>query len=127
MSPQDYFYWLQGFFELTDNFEVPKGEGLCEERRRLVRRTLTGWQVKCVIKHDDLVAAHGTRNEAMIKIRTVLDMMNEQSIDLRVGTAKIRAIVAHTFEHVIDPAAGGSEVQKKLDAIHGKSGVVYRC
>lgn len=118
MSPQDYFYWLQGFFELTDNFEVPKGEGLC---------TLTGWQVKCIIKHDDLVAAHGTRGEAMIKIRTVLDMMNEQSIDLRVGTAKIRAIVAHTFEHVIDPAAGGSEVQKKLDAIHGKSGVVYRC
>lgn len=121
MSPQDYFYWLQGYFELTDNHDVPKGIG--------GQGVFTPWQVKCIIKHDDLVAAQQPRGEAMIKIRTVLDMIADQLIDPKAGTEKVRAIVADTFEHVIDPKAGGADVQAKLSGIHhgGSSGAVYRC
>lgn len=123
MSPQDYFYWLQGYFELTDNHDAQGIGGL---------GVFTPWQVACIIKHDDLVAAQQPRGEAMIKIRAVLDMMSDQLIDPAAGTTRIRSIVAATFEHFIDPAAGGSDVQEKLNAIHSPrppqgNGPAYRC
>jgi hypothetical protein len=120
MTPQDFMYWLQGFFELTNNDDLPKGIGGAG--------VFTPWQVECVLKHSALVAANHKRGDAMLKIDTVLEMMRDKVVDPKVGTEKVRAIVAHAFEHVIDPKAGGPEEQARLNRIHGApSGVTYRC
>ena len=50
-------------------------------------------------------------------------------------TTKLRELAAAQFLHVIDPAAGGPEVQAKLNASHGSpqiggkgpGGVLMRC
>jgi hypothetical protein len=118
METNEFFYWLQGFFELT-GADVPP---------------LSDWQIECIIRHDRLVAAQsGRRGEQMIKIGVMLEAMRDGLIDRPKGTEAVRKMVAHQFQHVIDPQAGDAEQQAKLNAIHDlghvdpKTGAVYRC
>lgn len=47
---------------------------------------------------------------------------------IEAATMKIKAEVHEQFVHVIDPSAGGPEVQAKLNTIHGGSGnTTMRC
>lgn len=121
MSPNEFFYWLQGYFELL-GAEVPP---------------LTDHQIDCIVRHDRLVHASHVRPEQMIKIGVMLDLMRSGDFDRAKGTESVRRMVAHQFQHVIDPQAGGELEQQVLNGIHGetftiggidpKTGAVYRC
>lgn len=122
MSPQDFFYWLQGFFELSLDENSPPV-------------ALSDSQIRCIIRHDRLVATSSGdgRGEQMIKIGVMLELMLDNAIDRVKGTEAVRRMVAHQFQHVIDPKAGDDAQQAKLNTIHDlgrvdpKTGVIYRC
>lgn len=118
MQTNEFFYWLQGFFELSGTDVQP----------------LTDWQIDCIVRHDRLVSAAGHgRGEQMIKIGVMLDLMRDGTVDRVNGTKSIRRMVAHQFQHAIDPQAGDETQQAKLNAAHQiggvdpKTGAVYRC
>lgn len=118
MTPNEFFYWLQGFFELS-------GANL---------QPLTDEQIDCIIRHDRLVSAAGNgRGEQMIKIGVMLDLMRDGTFDRAKGTEAVRKTVAHQFQHVIDPQAGDEAAQAGLNSIHQiggvdpKTGAMYRC
>lgn len=122
MTPNEYFYWLQGYFEIF-GVDVPP---------------LTDHQIDTIVRHDRLVSAAGNgRGEQMIKIAVVLELMKSYELDRAKGTESVRHMVAQQFQHVIDPQAGDELKQQVLNGIHGntftiggvdpKSGAVYRC
>ena len=122
MQSNEFFYWLQGFFELSGAEVQP----------------LTDWQIECIVRHDRLVSAAGNgRGEQMIKIGVLLDLMRDGTFDRIKGTEIVRKMVAHQFQHVIDPQAGDESTQQVLNKVHGgpytiggvdpKTGAVYRC
>lgn len=122
MHSNEFFYWLQGYFELLGAEVQP----------------LTDWQIDCIIRHDRLVSAAGNgRGEQMIKIGIMLDLMRDGTVDRSKGTESVRRLVAHQFQYVIDPQAGDESTQQALNKVHGgtsviggvdpKTGAVYRC
>jgi hypothetical protein len=127
MTPNEYFYWLQGYFEIHGG-DVPP---------------LSDAQIERIVRHDRLVSAAGNvRGEQMIKIGVVLDLMRSGDVDRAKGTESVRRMVAQQFQHVIDPQAGDADQQQILNNIHGvtatsgpfimggvdpKTGAVYRC
>lgn len=125
MTEQDFFYWLQGYFELAD-----------------VDASIDARMSKCIVQHIELV--HGCQEltggktpppltaEAGYRLGRVAGIL--QIPDEQTRTDCLREQVARVFEHVIDPEAGPAEVQEKLDAVHqgrigGKTpgGSSYRC
>lgn len=106
MRINELFYWLQGYFEISGTTEA-----------------LTPEQCTCILRHIDLVdvtGINGSPEAARIgKMRTLLDLAVEGTLPRAIATDKIRSEVSEQFIHVIDPAAGGPEVQVKLNAVHG--------
>lgn len=120
MNETEFFYWLQGFFELSGPATL----------------ALSDSQIDCITKHDRLVAASGgSRCEQMIKIAVMLELIRDHAVDRTKGTEAVRRMVAHQFQHVIDPKAGPAEQQEKLNEAHGPptiggsgpSGTMFRC
>jgi hypothetical protein len=121
MQANEFFYWLQGYFELI-GAEVPP---------------LTDHQIDCIVRHDRLVHAQHVRPEQMIKIGVMLELMRDGSFDRAKGTESVRRMVAQQFQHVIDPQSAPPEKQQELNNLHGgpfviggvdpKTGAVYRC
>jgi hypothetical protein len=121
MNTTEFFYWLQGYFELSGTTEP-----------------LTADQAKCITRHTALVREVWARArtvplpEKLIVIEALATAI-VNGADGSAITPQIRASIHEQFEHVIDPAAGGPEQQAKLDAIHsgGKpwrpGEPVYRC
>jgi hypothetical protein len=119
MTDTEFFYWLQGYFELSASDSTPAPP-----------------QADCIARHAGLVRALAIeRRHAMLPRVTavaVLARMITEDAPSPMGercTNEIRSIVADQFQHVIDPAAGGPEVQAHLHKIHtGPSGApVMRC
>ena len=115
MEDCNFWYWMQGYFELAGDSASP----------------LTASQVECIINHVMLVEGRGENlASAAVMIRLFKDgMLSAENL-----TTKLRELAAAQFLHVIDPAAGGPEVQAKLNAIHGPQiggkgpdGVLMRC
>lgn len=122
MLPDQFFYWLQGYFEIANT-----------------DADLTTDQAECIGRHIDLVttwaAGDGARRDPIpvpdriIEIRTLLSLL---STDPALITGRIRDTINAQFMHVIDPKAGGPTVQNKLNEIHGghpprPGEPVYRC
>jgi hypothetical protein len=118
MSDNEFFYWLQGFFELSGSTEP-----------------LTRDQADCIHRHIDLVRehckmsaqgpAHAARRlpERLAGINTLVEMIladesGSTSVSA-VATKAIRTNIHEQFVHVIDPVAGNAEQQAKLHAMHG--------
>jgi hypothetical protein len=119
MTDTEFFYWLQGYFELSAT-ESP----------------LSHSQADCIVRHAGLVRALAIERRYAMPERVtdvaVLARMITEDAPATMGercTNEIRSIVADQFQHVIDPAAGGPEVQASLHKIHsGPNGTpVYRC
>ena len=116
MRENEFFYWIQGYFELAGDDAGP----------------LTASQVECIVNHVMLVESRGENlAAAAVMIRLFKDgMFSAENL-----TTKLRELSAAQFLHVIDPSAGGPEVQAKLIAIHGPpqiggkgpGGVLMRC
>ena len=105
MRINEFFYWLQGYFEIS---------GMAD--------ALTSEQCTLILRHLDLVdvGKGGSPDAARLgKMRTLLDLAVEGTLPRGIATEKIRSEVSEQFIHVIDPAAGGPEVQAKLNTIHG--------
>lgn len=111
MEETSFFYWLQGYFELTEG-----------------QRPLSMKQVTCIRRHLDLVDEKGDR---LKQLSTLFEFAADGLADLGPLTERVRAVLADQFLHVIDPKSGGPEVQAKLNATHmgqvGPGGVVFRC
>lgn len=106
MNANEFFYWLQGFFELTDDPTA----------------ALSAVQAECITKHIALVERPPER---LIEIRALLRIgaraaaAGGVATNAAAVTDAIRGLVSEQFVHVIDPAAGGPEVQTKLNKAHG--------
>lgn len=98
MQPTEFFYWIQGYFELSSD-ESP----------------LTPEQVEVIKRHAQLV--HATTKSAP-SVSAVEHVLAGHSAAPGPVTDAIVLIVADVFEHVIDPAAGDAEQQAKLNKIH---------
>jgi hypothetical protein len=133
MTDNEFFYWLQGFFELSGT-QAP----------------LTRDQAECIHRHIDLVRdhcktsaqgpAHAARRlpERIAGINALVEMITADNSGTdaiaAMATKAIRSNIHEQFVHVIDPAAGDTEQQAKLNAIHSGGGPtrpmgdpVYRC
>lgn len=55
MTPRDFVYWLQGFFEIS---EAGKSVGGARLTSDVPPPTLNSEQVRCVSRHLDMVVAH---------------------------------------------------------------------
>lgn len=112
MSPQDFFYWLQGFIELT----TAAGSSAL----------ISPVVADCIMKHADLVVARD-RGEGFVEVRTLVRLASRATseAEAKAMTGEIVAAVSRVFEHVIDPKAGGPELQAQLSHLHGDSRV--RC
>lgn len=115
MRENEFFYWIQGYFELAGDGAGP----------------LSASQVETIVSHIMLVESRGENlASAAVMIRLFKDgMLSAENL-----TTKLRELSAAQFLHVIDPSAGGPEVQAKLNAIHGPQiggkgpgGVLMRC
>ena len=126
MTRQNFLYWLQGYFELC--------EAAGHHVLRLDQKTF-----QCVTNHAHLVyAAEGLEYGAALPRpgadTLVFDWLvafspNDGGLNER-STAVLRRLLNAAFKHVIDPAAGGPDMQEKLNAIHGSGGhdgEVMRC
>ena len=108
MTPRDFAYWLQGFFELQSD---PK-------------QNLTPKQVQTINSHIALVNEEGGANYLTMTIGALLAGSEAGGLS---NTAPIRAVLSAHFEHVIDPQSKGE--QSHLNSIHngGGPGPVTRC
>lgn len=103
MTPRDFFYWLQGYFELGTS-----GTHL---------DALDARQAECIIRHAALVEAP---TERVIETRTMARMLkNSPSPEIAATmTTDLREIVASEFLHVIDPQDGDAAKQAALNKAH---------
>jgi hypothetical protein len=107
MTDSQFFYWLQGYFELSGHKEP-----------------LNITQADCIERHAKLVRAalpHGAElPERLGVIETMAKLMRQEfsTAIAVVATNAIRTCVHEQFVHVIDPAAGGPEQQAKLNEAH---------
>ena len=111
MKAQEFFYWLQGYFELTGSDKISPS------------------QAECILRHSDLVLAADKAPPLTIgAIRALCIAITNGLEDSRIQD-QICAIVDSHFEHVIDPQAGGADVQDRFNYIHngGPGGPVMRC
>lgn len=100
MTNRDFFYWLQGHFELgAPNTYIDKR------------------QADLILRHAAMVQDVGERT---VEVRTLARLLvREPDVDSAVSiTNEMREIVNGEFLHVLDPQDGGLEAQAKLNAIH---------
>lgn len=100
MTNRDFFYWLQGHFELgAPNTYIDKR------------------QADLILRHTAMVADRGER---LAEVRVLARLlMREPAVDTAVViTDDMRNLVNDEFLHVLDPQDGGPEEQAKLDALH---------
>lgn len=111
MTENEFFYWLQGYFELHNV--------LTAGTPPLV---LTLAQAECIGRHAALVRTSGaTPGKAFGRVEFLAELIQDpllQPDGRGEFTRKMQAEVAGQFQHVIDPKAGGPEVQAELQAIH---------
>lgn len=105
MQSRDFFYWLQGHFELA-----------------LANDPMNAQQAACVLKHIELIANPGER---VIEIRAIVRMIG-RGLGVEQLTADVRDIVAAEFLHVIDPQDGDATKQAELNKIHGQNPHLFK-
>lgn len=119
MLPDQFFYWLQGYFELSPDTDA----------------ALTDAQGECIGRHIDLVCETVKASskfptqipERISEIRALLSVLHS---DPDLITKRIRDTVNEQFQHVIDPKAGDADTQETLNTIHGGHAYdkpIYRC
>lgn len=105
MNAQEFFYWLQGYIELS------KAAGA---------HFLIGPNVaSCITAHSNLVP-EAERGERLIEVRTLAKMAARAGSAERTQslTDEIVEVVAATFLHIIDPKAGDESEQARLNLLH---------
>ena len=105
MKPTEFFYWLQGYFELSGP-----------------NSAIDSKQATTILCHIQLISEN-ERGAGVYKIQALAEIAKDHGLDV---TSKIKAAVSDVFEHVIDPLAGPQDVQDKLNNIHGKTTLI-RC
>lgn len=102
MTNRDFFYWLQGYFELgAPNTYIDKR------------------QADLIIRHAAMVRDTGER---LIEVRTYARMLTRDPVvDTATAIAitnEMREAVNGEFLHVLDPQDGGPAEQARLNAFH---------
>ena len=106
MQITEFFYWLQGYFEISITPKV-----LTIEQCVIIRRHIAlvfASKNKC--SSDDTIR--------LAKIDTLLGITIDGDISIEIVTDKIRNEVRAQFVHVIDPGYP-NDVQEKLNIVHG--------
>ena len=126
MNERDFFYWLQGAFEMN-------GATCLHETNANVAIQ----HAELVVKTVELSEAPAPLSERFFDIKRLLADFIEYKPSRPQIAVKIQATLAAQFQHVIDPSFGGPEVQAQLNAIHagndhnlggtGPNGEIYRC
>ena len=100
MTHNEFFYWLQGHFEMA-NYDVN------------APATLTSNQVDCAFRHASLVPP-GADERRFLMVCALLTLMSEKVVPLDGGTAKLKQLIHDQFEQVIDSQAGPAENQNRM-------------
>lgn len=101
MNNRDFFYWLQGHFELGATHTY------IDKR-----------QADLIVRHAAMVQDRVC--ERLIEVRTLARLLlNEPAVEAAaMMTNDIQNIVSAEFVHVLDPQDGGPDAQAKLNALH---------
>lgn len=115
MTETEFFYWLQGYFELALLFHSVV--------------VITKPQAECIMRHIDLVEAFVSKtprprqiDSRVFEVRALCRALVHADNDaIRSSlTIEIKDICAAQFQHVIDPQAGGPEKQEHLNSLHNQ-------
>lgn len=98
MRETEFWYWLQGYFELSNSTAA-----------------LLGSQIECIVNHVMLVEV---RSENLIAAATMIKLTKDGMLRAEDLTMKLSQLASVQFQHVIDPLAGGPKEQERLNAIH---------
>ena len=106
MQITEFFYWLQGYFEIS-----------------ITPKVLTIEQCVIIRRHIELVFASKNKYSPddtirLAKMNTLLGLNVDGLISAEITTNKIREEVHAQFVHVIDPEYP-NDVQENLNIIHG--------
>jgi hypothetical protein len=101
MTPINFAYWLQGYFELSD--EIVEGVSLPLKVRVLISQHI-----------DMCKATPGNYNSKLVGF---LGWM-ESAIEFTATSDSIRKKLDNLFEHVIDPMTVDDEVAQNQSAAH---------
>jgi hypothetical protein len=109
MQITEFFYWLQGYFEIS-----------------IVPKVLTIEQCVIIRRHVALVFASKNKcspddTMRIAKMDTLLSLAIDGDISSENVTDRIRNEVHAQFVHVIDPGYGPNDVQEKLNIVHNGS------
>jgi hypothetical protein len=118
MQPINFFYWIQGYFELVEL--VHRDLNARDEPNPSI---LSYTQFECVLRHIALVEATvGNDNlpGRLIAIKALADRVDRDNLELM--TLTIRGIVHDQFAHVIDKI-DPPEKQQELNEIHSPAPV----
>lgn len=114
MKANEFCYWLQGFFEIGAAQGAPS-------------ESLKAPAVECIRAHLELVKA-ADPGHSNVFVAWLSERLRNQPHHFDV--ADVTRFLAAQFKHVIDQSYAGD--QKKMNQIHGASGVapenvLYRC
>lgn len=105
MTETEFFYWIQGAFELVPGFSPDKR------------------QAECIVRHAKLVrAVVPDPGIAFCRVESLAYALADGEREASIHTEmvdRLRSTVASMFANVIDPSAGAPEQQAKLNEIHG--------
>jgi hypothetical protein len=110
MSPRDFTYWLQGYFELSDKFGK-------ENQLNVI-------DFECIRKHIKIVRVNYPNDKFMNMLENAVELVwaDTCSKDL---LDNLRNIIDAQFEHVFDKE---DKNQPQLQAIHNyDNNKTYRC
>ena len=111
MTPRDFCYWLQGYFELAGAIVVANRNVLWTDDIRTI-----------VLKHIALVKA--TPGNYSSELQHFIGWL-ESAIEFNAPVGLIKEKLNSIFEHVIDPATPGNAVEQ--NQIHHSEGWGARC
>jgi hypothetical protein len=102
MTPRDFAYWLQGYFELTEAFtkELQESHWQAKETQKIV------------LAHIDLVkVTPGNYDSRMVAFIGWL----ESCLEFGGSYTKVKVKLSDIFSHVIDPnTPGNSQLQNQV-------------
>ena len=106
MTEQEFFYWLQGFFEISD-------AGVSSPP--FVKLSIA--QLDCIRRHAALVRANCEHVSGTFIAIESLTCTAVSSKTEEIGRS-IRELTSLQFHHVIDPSYGDADKQAELNRIH---------
>lgn len=115
MTPRDFCYWLQGYFELTDMLDGPITELTVEQTQSVINH------LRLVHKCNPKLDIKNKCNGFMYVLKGFFESHTDTNSKFFLADEDleyVRDMLEEIFEHVIDPTHGTPAQQAELKKIH---------